>query len=187
MIHKFYSFFLALMLFCGICYATEIKTDYDPNADFSIYKTYRLISAGTDIATAGQLANPDTSGAVTDLLRAQFTEKGLQEDEIGGAPDLVVRYWSGSQQKKKVTDTDLDEWGGYDPFWDGGWWAPAWDEVMVTHYQKGTLLVDLIDAKTKKLVWRAYLVAALSENSEKAMEEADKALTKAFQNYPPKK
>ena len=175
---------LTLILFSSICLAREIKTDFDPNADFLNYRTYSLIS-GTDIAEAGQLPNPDLQASVEDLLRAQMTEKGLQEEEVGGAPDLKVRYWVATQQKQSVTD--LDDWGGYDPFWGGGWWAPMWNEVVVTNYQKGTLLVDLIDTKTKKLVWRAYLIAALSDDSEKAMEEADQNLTKAFQNYPPKK
>lgn len=184
-IYKCYSLFLALILFCGVCYATDIKTDFDPNANFSNYKTYKMISGGADIEVAGQLSNPNLSSSVEDLLRAQMTEKGLEEEEVGGTPDIAIRYWAASQQRQKVTD--LDDWGGYEPFWDGGWWAPMWNEVVVTNYQKGTLLVDLIDTKTKKLVWRAYLIAALSDNTEKAMEQADKALTKAFQNFPPNK
>ena len=184
MIRKFYFFFLFAFLFTVISFAGEIKTDYDPTADFSQYKTYRMISHN-DIATAGQIQNPQLDNSVSDLIRAQMTAKGLQEDEVGGTPDLKVRYWAASQQKQKITD--LDDWGGYDPFWDGGWWGPMWDDVMVTNYKKGTLLIDIIDTKTKKLVWRAYLIAALSGDAEKAMVEADKAMTKAFQDFPPEK
>jgi hypothetical protein len=175
------------MLVIAVSFATEIKTDFDPSADFSRYKTYRMISH-TDIATAGQIQNPQLDSSVNDLIRAQLTAKGLEEEEVGGTPDLKVRYWAASQQKQKETDLNgLNDWGGYDLYSDGGWWAPMWDEVVVKNYQKGTLLVDLIDTKTKKLVWRAYLVGALSDDTQKAMVEADKAMTKAFQNYPPEK
>jgi Domain of unknown function (DUF4136) len=184
MIREFLLVFLLMTSITDLSVAGEIKTDFDPAASFSNYRTYSLIS-GTDIAVAGQLKDPDLASSVEDLLRAQLTGKGLEEEEVGGTPDLMVRYWAASQQKQKVTD--LDNWGGYDPFWAGGWWAPMWDDVVVTNYQKGTLLVDLIDSKTRKLVWRAYLVGALSEDTEKALEEADKSLGKAFQNYPPKK
>lgn len=184
MIQKSYFIVLFTILIGGIAFAGEIKTDFDPTADFSQYKTYRMIS-GTDIANAGQIQNPQLNNSVSDLLRAQLTAKGLEEDEVGGTPDLKVRYWAASHQKQKTTD--LNDWGGYDPYWDGGWWGPMWDDVVVKNYQKGTLLVDLIDTKTKKLVWRAYLIGALSDDTEKAMVEADKSLTKAFQNYPPEK
>lgn len=175
----------ALMSLVTACYAGEIKTDYDPAADFSHYKTYKMINGARDIAVAGRLTNTQVAGAVEDLLRAQFMTKGIQEEEVGGTPDLVVRYWAGVQQKTEVTD--VNDWGGYAPFWDGGWWGPMWNDVMVTNYKKGTLLLDLIDSATKKLVWRAYLVATLSEDPDKAMEQADKDMTKAFQAFPPKK
>jgi hypothetical protein len=178
----FYMF--AFVLFSTVCYGREIKVGFDPSADFTKYKTYGLIS-GTDIAEAGQMQNPDLASAVEDLIRAQMTEKGLEEEEVGGTPDLIARYWVATQQKQKVTD--LADWGGYDPFWDGGWWGPMYDEVMIKNYQKGTMLLDLIDTKTKKLVWRAYLVGSLNEDSGKAMVEADQDLTKAFEKFPPKK
>src|SRR5262245_50565105 len=179
-----FFYLIAFVLFSSVCYGREIKVDFDPNADFTEYKTYNLIS-GTDIAEAGQMENPDVASAVEDLIRAQMTEKGLEEEEVGGTPDLTVRYWVASQQKQTVTD--LSDWGGFDPFWAGGWWGSMYDEVMIKNYQEGTMLLDLIDSKTKKLVWRAYLVGALDEDSAKAMKEADQDLTKAFEKFPPKK
>ena len=58
---------------------------------------------------------------------------------------------------------------------------------MTTAYEQGTLVIDLVDRRTKKLVWRGTAQAALSETPSKAEREAtiDEAVKKMFEKFPP--
>jgi Domain of unknown function (DUF4136) len=74
-------------------------------------------------------------------------------------------------------------WGGYPPYWTGPW-GYYYDEYVVTNYQEGTLIVDLIDPSTKELVWRTFFRQDLSDRV-KAYATLEKELAKTFARFPP--
>ena len=53
----------------------------------------------------------------------------------------------------------------------------------------GTLIVDLVDANQKELVWRGTATKTLDPGSspEEKQKHLDEAVQKMFGNYPPKK
>jgi Domain of unknown function (DUF4136) len=55
------------------------------------------------------------------------------------------------------------------------WWTRT--------YEEGTLIIDLIDAHSKKLIWRAY--ASSEVKTPVTEEKIRKAVDKAFTKYPP--
>jgi hypothetical protein len=59
----------------------------------------------------------------------------------------------------------------------------------VTQYQQGTLIVDLIGAKSMELVWRGSAQATLQDNPspEYVEKRINQAVGMMFQKYPPKK
>jgi hypothetical protein len=75
----------------------------------------------------------------------------------------------------------------YDAF--GGMWS--WKggytdfTTTVDTYQVGTLVVDLFDANTKKLVWRGSSSKSLSSKSDKNFKNLDKGVQKMFEHFPP--
>jgi hypothetical protein len=50
-----------------------------------------------------------------------------------------------------------------------------------------TLVVDIWDARTKQLLWRATATDTVSENPEKNEKKLKKAMEKMFKKYPPQK
>ena len=64
-----------------------------------------------------------------------------------------------------VKDTDPN----FGPFWTGGWWDPTYNDWWARTYNEGTLIIDLVDAHTKRLVWRAY---AQAEKNHEAPRDA---------------
>jgi hypothetical protein len=52
-------------------------------------------------------------------------------------------------------------------------------------YKVGTLVVDLFDSNTKKLIWRGSASAALSNKSDKNIKNLDKGVEKMFDHFPP--
>jgi hypothetical protein len=52
-------------------------------------------------------------------------------------------------------------------------------------YKVGTLVVDLFNTNTKKLVWRGSASDTLSNKSEKNIDNLDKGVEKMFEKFPP--
>ena len=63
------------------------------------------------------------------------------------------------------------------------WGAVPGSTTMVSVH-KGQLVVDLIDASQKKLVWRGMASEKLSDKKQKLMEQVDTAVGKMFRQYP---
>jgi Domain of unknown function (DUF4136) len=57
--------------------------------------------------------------------------------------------------------------------------------ATVQTYTEGTLVVDLYDATTRKMVWRGVAQATVSDKPEKNALKIDKSLAKMFARYPP--
>ena len=50
----------------------------------------------------------------------------------------------------------------------------------------GTLRVDLVDARSHKLVWSGTATKTLSDNSKKVAKLIEKVVTKMFKHFPPR-
>jgi hypothetical protein len=175
---------MGLILAAG-CAGQQVTTDYSPVTSFSQFKTFALVSS-PDTAAAQQLLDQRVSNAV----QAQLTGKGLTAADRQNA-DLFVGYGMVDKTHKEVY-TDRDGWG-----WGGGWgwryyrWGVAWPMTVqrrVETYTDGTVVVNLIDAKTKKVVWEgeaADVVSLPVGNPVSATQQIDGAVAKLFAKYPP--
>jgi hypothetical protein len=175
---------IGLILAAG-CAGQQVTTDYSPAASFSQYRTYALVSP-PDTAAAQQLLDQRISSAV----QAQLTSKGLTQTDRQNA-DLYVGYGMVDKTHKQVY-TYRDGWG-----WGGGWgwryyrWGAPWPMStyrQVETYTDGTVVVNLIDAKTKKVVWQGQVADVLSlpvGNPASATQKIDGAVAKLFAKYPP--
>src|SRR5271165_853780 len=59
----------------------------------------------------------------------------------------------------------------------------SWEKVQ--SYVAGTLVVDLFDWNTKKLIWRGSCSEAFSDKSGKNIKNLDKGVEKMFDRFPP--
>jgi hypothetical protein len=53
----------------------------------------------------------------------------------------------------------------------------------VTEHPEGTLVIDLVDSRSQKLVWRAYCTAVGSNLADASLIQ--KAVNKALERFPP--
>ena len=66
-----------------------------------------------------------------------------------------------------------------------GPWGFGGGMATVQTYTEGSLIVDLYDATTRKMVWRGVATATVSSKPEKNAAKIDKSLMKMFERYPP--
>ena len=158
-----------MLLFAGRSSAADVKTDYDRNTNFAQYKTY----SWEQVQTRDPLMVDRIKSAVNGSLAA----KGLTEVPTGGDLSIVAIEVTHSQQ---TLDTFYNNFGGGRRF--GGFG----DATTTTEtYRVGTLVVDLSDPATKKLVWRGSASDTLSDKSEKNIDNLDKGVVKMFKKFPP--
>jgi len=175
-------FFLVLAFVGAFALPSAAKTtvDFDPNVDFSRFKTFAYIG-GVENLVMIQM-NPDLIDIrFHHMVGRELEKKGLHEVNPGQNPDLLVRYWANPETQVDVTV--MGNWGAYGPFIGNGW-ASVYNAVTSTSHNLGMLILDFIDPKAKALVWRAYLVRKMSD-PDKDPKKAEDEFTDSFKSYPP--
>ena len=155
-------------------FAQSVKADYDKATDFARYRTFSF-KKGTDAPT------PFAQERIQAAIAAQLKERGVSPSDT---PDLYVFTHTKLSTQQRVDVTSYG-YGGY-PGW-GGWGGGfGSSSVMVTDVPMGTVMVDIVDAKTDALVWRGLASDTLSTNPtpEKSEKRINKAMTKLFAKYP---
>src|ERR1700751_2040901 len=158
----------------GTAFAQQVKTDFDHQANFSQYKTY----SWQEIKPANSLWDARIKSAVD----AQLAAKGWTQVASGG--DVAVVAIKTSQTQRSL-QTFYDGFGGgwgWRRFGGGGFGEAT---TTTETYKVGTLVVDLFDTKSKKLLWRGTSSDTLSNNSEKNIKNPDKGVEKLFKQFPP--
>jgi len=153
---------VALLVTSAVVYAQKVNVDSDPAAPWATYKTYAWIE-GTP---APNPLNEDRLHASVD---AGLAARGLRMNTT--TPDLFVTTHVATQERQELVPNG---------FGSGPWWGGA----SIETYVEGTLVVDLYDAKTKKMVWRGVATATASEKPTKNAKKMNKALDKMFERLP---
>jgi Domain of unknown function (DUF4136) len=158
-----------LLLIASAAFAVKVRTDYDHGASFGSYKTYSWTSVKT--------ANSIWDDRVKDAVNSALAAKGLTEVPSGG--DIAVTAVE-STKNQQTLQTFYDGVGG-------GWrWRGFGDSTTtVENYKVGTLVVDLFDASSQKLVWRGSASDTLSDKADKNTKNLDNGVKKMFAHFPP--
>src|SRR5438105_2589547 len=155
---KIFASAVIVLLAATASFAQQVKTDYDRSTDFSQYRTY----SWEKVQTQDQLWVDRIKEAVDAALAA----KGWTQAPSGGDVAIVAIE---TTQNQRTLNTFYDGFGG-------GWrWGGFGDATTtVDTYKVGTLVVDLFDAKNKKLIWRGSSSDTLSSKSDKNIKNLDK-------------
>ena len=152
------------MLIAVTAYAQKVTTDSDPAAPFAKYKTYAW-TKGTPSP------NPLADQRIHTAVDSQLAAKGLTL--AAGNPDVIVATHVLTQPQHDIVADGFGPWG----------FGPG--VASVETYVQGTLIVDLYDATTKKMVWRGVATGTESDKPSRNTEKIDRSLTKMFERYPP--
>ncbi len=160
--------------------AAKATVDFDPQVDFSKFKTFTFIG-GVENLVMLQI-DPDLMYTrIHRVVVRELEKKGLHEVAPNQNPDLVVRYWVSPESQVNVAA--MGNWAPYAPYIAGNW-AAAYNSATLANTKFRTLILDLIDPKSKSLVWRVYLGRKVSE-PEKEWKRADDELAEGFKSFPP--
>lgn len=168
---------LTLTASASVALAQKVKTDFDPSADFSAFKTYYWAKTNP---TGNDLMDQRVIAAVDHWLTTKGWTKASEADA-----DIAIVPTVGTKEEKTL-NTFYDSFGG------GGWGYAGWGPrsgsatTMVDTVVEGTLIVDLFNRQTKKLVWRGIATGTVSDDPRKNANTVQKAVEKMFKSkFPP--
>jgi hypothetical protein len=155
-------------------FAAQVRSNYDRNVDFGRYKTY----SWEKIQTQDQLWADRIKAAVNSALAA----KGWTNVESSGDVSIMAMEM---RENHRTLDTYYGIYeGGWGWRWGGGFGKEEAPVTTEETYKIGTLVVDLFDQKTKKLIWRGSVADTLTNKSDQNVKNLDRNVLKLFNHLP---
>ena len=172
---------MALLLIAVPSLAQKIYIDYDRDADLGSYKTWAWAKTSeTSLSSSNSLAH----SRIKNAIEHQMSLGGMAEVESN--PDVYLTYHTSTKDELQVNtnNSGVGYGGGWhrSPYWGSGW-GGGMSTTTVSTYEKGTLVIDLYDAKTKQMVWRGSATATVPSKPEKAAKQIDKAVAKMSKKW----
>ena len=168
---------LASALLCTVVHAQKTSAGYDKNVDFSNYKTFAFDKGGA--------RNPYVNNLIVAAVERELTSRGLTK--VDADPDLRVVYLAASGPNLQVAS--LPFYHVVNPAYSGlvaGASTAMWDVTT------GTLVIDLFDVKTDRVVFRGTVTevlqrapsADLQADAKIVSKPINKGVAKVFKKYP---
>lgn len=153
-------------------------SDYEPSTDFSKYKTWTWMATAKP---SEKDIDPISYKRIQDAIEAELPMRGLAK--AGEGADLSVTFQISVQHKIKQSNASVGVGYGWGPAHVGVSKSPSreWDE--------GTLILDLVDPKTKTLIWRGTAKGTVDPNASPEERKAGirDAVGYLLEDYPPLK
>jgi hypothetical protein len=174
---------LALLL--AACAGIEVNTQHDARAAQSVggYRTYAWMPR----AKAGE--TPEKDSSVEKSVDAYLTSRGYQRVEPDATPDFLLR-WNSSINFQGALVPGANPNPPRDPSYRGRYMDPyptMQRRPIMQEYSKGVLDLDIMDARSKQLVWRGTAQGEMGRepSAEKVNAWLGEAVPKLLADFPP--
>jgi hypothetical protein len=174
-------FFLVWTIMSGC--APGVYIDQDPVIDFLSYHQYawNKLEANTTLNPLynSDLINEKLTKAIDDQLGKLAFVKTTQ------SPDFLVDFHIYIEQKNTPdASSGFYRASRYYPNYGFGDWPYSWNQnFRLIPYDDGTLLIDIVDFKTNKLVWRGSAAQAIDVPAQ-ASNTFQKTVSKIMKKFP---
>ena len=170
------ALFGALIAGAPAAVAQATSIDYDHTINFLKYRSYTLQKV--------HATDPGVESRLTIALDRDLQARYLHPADSN--PDIIVGVAEANQDTHEY-GTFYDGLSGLS--WQRGWGSGGFLDATATvqDIPAGTLVLDMWDGKTKKLIWRGMITepAEVTSNKE-ADQKMDKALGQLLAQFPPK-
>ncbi len=173
---------LLVLVVCGL--AQDVRYNYDRNANFSNFKTYKWVTP-----KGAERLNEMAERQLMQAIDAELSLKGLRRVEEENA-DLYVAYQVALSQEKEFSAYSTG-WG-YGPGWGGRWYGYGGMGSSTTYGSTSTVNIghldlDFYDREAKTLVWRGSASKTIDAKAkpEKQEKNLKKGVAKLLKNFPP--
>ncbi len=183
-----FSLLVAVACLSGCATKPYVATDYEASYNFAALKTFSVKSAKQD-TKENILISPFTLSHIHSLVNSELAKRYQAVSETS-TPDFYVTYHV--VMEEKLEPSAYDQMYGFG-FWGRGYrypssmfYRPALDGG-VRVYSQGSLIIDMVDAKTQQPIWRGVSEKRLNKglNPQKQREILTSAVLEVLAQFPP--
>ncbi|OFW45457.1 MAG: hypothetical protein A3J29_00680 [Acidobacteria bacterium RIFCSPLOWO2_12_FULL_67_14b] len=150
------------------CATMTVSSHIERGINFTDYRTYDW--GAPDKLPVGDPRldnNPFFRDYLQGTVEKKMAAKGYERVN-GEKPDVLIHYHASVHQKLDVFEADREY--GY-----------TYGGDRVVEYEQGTLVIDLVDARTNKLIWRGWAqdtMTGVIDNQPRLEKQVDEGVTK---------
>lgn len=155
------------------CASLNVNSYVERGVNFTRYQTYSWGPGDSQSTGDPRLdSNPFFFERIQADVEKQLATRGFGKT-TSGRPDLLIHVHASINQRIDVNDADREysRCDGCRPF----------------AYEAGTLLLDFVDTRTNKVVWRGWAegsVDGVIDNQEWMEQKIDDAVTRILERFP---
>ena len=185
-------FVLGAIACLSACSSLSIDSEWDHKADFSTYHSFAWIPQEKGLPAEQQLPKHLDMRLRRVVEEILIDDKGFDKAMSPADADLLIAYYIDTEKNLTV---DYSVYGGYYGgygygYWPGYWGGagPGYYEGAAAHhvreYTTGTLVLDIVDAKTKTLVWTG-VIAGEARHHNPSGERITQIMHEMLKSFPP--
>jgi hypothetical protein len=172
------------LLIVPACSGIKVSQDYEQGYDFSKLKTYAW--KPNENKEYGIVDNDLMDKRVRTAIENALSARQYSQ-VFSGKPDFYISYHMSVEQIIRSSNVS----GGFSV---GGSSSGRYGRIgigtggRVQTYDQGTLLIDVTDGSSNKLIWRGTSTQSVSEHSdpEKITQSVNETVEKTLLQFPPK-
>jgi len=173
----------ALLLFgCS----TAVSLDFDEKFDFSQLKTYNFIKPPKSVNGDVRLDNPLLARRITADIESNLTQRGFPK--ASKSPDFLVTYHLRISTEIASRNVGVRAGTGiYDRHAAIGM-GYGYPEYQMYSYDRGILTIDILNGKTKTLIWRGSTSRRLYQDQgtpDESKKLVKAVVTEILEQFPP--
>jgi uncharacterized protein DUF4136 len=168
---------VAILLASGCAATMSVSSHVDRRLNFAQFRTFAWGPA--DALPTGDPSldrDPFFKDYVQRSVARGLAARGL-ELASSGTPDLLIHYHANISERIDVNRADRVH----------GYCSAADCPPETVRYEAGTLVLDMIDSRTNKLVWRGWAQDSVEDlrNRNRMAKTIDQAVAKMLRQLPP--
>ena len=171
----------------------EVSVDHDPKASFQGLKTYAWMARPAPKPGEEEIYTPQLKSNVERAVVRELKRRGFTQTSSN--PDFLVGWYAAINDAVETSSV-----GSYYGYAEGAGWDARYSRggrqyvsggvrLRRYEYEKGSLIVDVVDPKTKRPIWRGTASAEVFPDWSEGKRRAriDTAIGMLLQEFPPKK
>jgi len=160
------------------CSSTTVDVRVNPGLDLATYEVYSWLPLAREGTGDPRFDDALIHSQIMGAVEQELSTRGYVLSQ-GGEADFLIAYHVAIQ--RQMHSSVMYEDYGERPGW--SWATPT---TQVTSYDEGTLIIDMLEARTRKIVWRASLQARVDSDASpnKRKKRIVKAVAKMMKSLP---
>jgi hypothetical protein len=186
---------ISLLIMLGSC--ASVKVDQINSAQLNNYKKYAWVSPDIEVDHNPLYSSSMTDTNIKSAIRTELAKKGVSEDSQN--PDFLLMYHIYTTQKSQSVPNASPMMSpfGYGfgptaflfrgmivPIGYSGYYNPWNSGYHTVQYTEGTLIIDVLDAKSHELVWRGSIANPVNDPAHLG-KQFSKESREILAKYPP--